>query len=394
MKKIIDLEKQFHMQTYNRWPVVFVKGNAQFLYDQKGQKYLDFICGLGVTNLGHSHKAVIEAAKKQLERLTHVSNLFYTEPQVELGKKLVSLSIKQGQVFFANSGAEANEAAVKLVRRWAKAQGKAKPEIITAYNSFHGRTLKMLAATGQPKKQKLFEPLPPGFKHVNFNDFAALKKAVNASTAAVMLEVIQGEGGVYCAQKKYLKQVADFCKQKNLLLILDEVQTGLCRTGKFFAYQHYGIKPDILTVAKALGNGLPIGAAIASKKVSSVFNKGDHGSTFGGGPVVCAVALAVLNKMEKEKLDRKAASLGKYLLMLIKEQLSQYLLEVRGCGLMIGLQLKKPLAHYVTENALEKGLIINNIGDCIIRLLPSLLITQKDCRQAVKIIKSAFEEFE
>lgn len=391
---IIKLEKQFHMQTYKRWPIVFVEGSGQYLYDQKGKKYLDFICGLGVTNLGHSHKAVIQAAKKQLDRLTHVSNLFYTEPQAELSKKLVSLSIKQGQVFFANSGAEANEAAVKLVRRWAKSQGKAKPEIITAYNSFHGRTLKMLAATGQPEKQKLFEPLPPGFKHVNFNEFAALRKVVNASTAAVMLEVVQGEGGVYCADKAYLKQVADFCKQKNLLLILDEVQTGLCRTGKFFAYQHYGIKPDILTVAKALGNGLPIGAAIANNKAASAFNKGDHGSTFGGGPVICAVALAVLNKMEKEKLDKRAANLGKYLDKLIKEELSQYLLEVRGCGLMIGLQLKNPLAYYVTEGALEKGLIINNIGDCIIRLLPPLLITEKDCWQAVKIMKKVFEEFE
>ena len=387
MSKTVELENKYHMQTYGRWPVVFVKGKGQYLYDQEGKKYLDFISGLGVINLGHCHPAVIKAANKQLGKLHHVSNLFYTAPQAELAKELVDLSLKRGRVFFANSGAEANEAAVKLVRRWAKIGGRAKPEIITAYNSFHGRTLKMLAATGQPEKQKPFEPLPPGFRHVKYNDFPGLKKALNKSTAAVMLEVIQGEGGVYLAQKDYLKKVAALCKEKSMLLVLDEVQTGLGRTGKMFAYQHYGIKPDILTVAKALGNGLPVGAAIAGNNVSSAFRKGDHGSTFGGGPVVCAAALAVLDVMKKKHLDKKAAETGKYLNGLIKKELSGYLSELRGLGLMIGFTLKKPVAKAVAEAALAKGLIVNNIGDSIIRFLPPLIITKKDCQQAVSVLK-------
>jgi len=386
MKKIIDLENKYHMQTYGRWPIVFTKGKAQYLYDQKGKKYLDFISGLGVINLGHCHPAVIKAANKQMEKLIHVSNLFYTSPQAQLARELVDLSLKKGRVFFANSGAEANEAAVKLVRRWAKIGGKATPEIITAYNSFHGRTLKMLAATGQPEKQKPFEPLPPGFKHVKYNDFSGLKKALNKSTAAVMLEVIQGEGGVYPADKDYLKKVASLCKEKKLLLVLDEVQTGLCRTGKMFAYQHYGIKPDILTLAKALGNGLPVGAAIAGNNISEAFQKGDHGSTFGGGPVVCAAALAVLDVMKKKHLAKKAAEMSKYLNGLIKKELSEYLAEIRGLGLMIGFTLKKPVAKKVAEAALTKGLIVNNIGDSIIRLLPPLIITKQDCQQAVRIL--------
>ncbi|TET52656.1 MAG: aspartate aminotransferase family protein [Actinobacteria bacterium] len=392
MNKIIELDKKYHMNTYARLPVVFVKGNGVYIYDDKGRKYLDFISGLGVVNLGHSPKAIIDVAKGQLDKLTHVSNLIYTKPQALLGEKLIGVSLKNGRVFFANSGAEANEAAVKLLRRWAKINGTAKPEIITAYNSFHGRTLKMVAASGQVEKQKPYEPLPPGFKHVKYNDIAALKKAVNKSTTGVMLEVIQGEGGVYCADKKYLKEVAELCRKKGMLLILDEVQTGLCRTGKFFAYQNYGIKPDILTVAKALGNGLPIGAAIASNKVASSFKKGDHGSTFGGGPVVSTVALKVLDIMKKKELHKKAAQMGKYLSELVQDELSGHITDIRGCGLMIGLQLKEEVAAKVVKKSLEKGLIINNIGESIIRFLPPLIISKKDCQNAVKTLKNVLEE--
>ncbi len=392
MNKIIELENKYHIQTYGRFPVVFVKGKKQYLFDHKGKKYLDFLSGLGVTSIGHSNQAVIKAVENQLEKLTHVSNLFYTEPQAMLAKKLVEISIKNGQVFFANSGAEANEAAVKLVRRWAKIGGRAKPEIITAYNSFHGRTLKMLAATGQPEKQKPFEPLPPGFKHVEFNDIKALKKAITSQTAAVMLEVIQGEGGVYPADKKYLKDVGALCKQKKMLLIFDEVQTGLARTGKLFAYENYEVKPDILTVAKALGNGFPIGACIASKKVTSVFKKGEHGSTFGGGPIPCSAALAVLNFMQKKKLSKKAADIGKYLKALINDELGDHIEEIRGLGLMIGIKTKKKIASKVTNKALEKGLIVNNIGEQTVRLLPPLIIGKKDCKKAVIILKKVFRE--
>lgn len=391
MSKTIELEQQFHMNTYNRLPVVFVEGKGAYLYDEKGREYLDFVSGLGVTSLGHSNPVVIKAAERQLNRLTHVSNLFYTKPQTELAQKLVEISLKKGKVFFANSGAEANEAAVKLTRRWAKAKGKLKPEIITAYNSFHGRTLKMLAATGQKDKQKPFEPLPPGFKHVKFNDFGELKKAVNSQTAAIMLEVIQGEGGVYCADKDYLKKVAQLCKEKHLLLILDEVQTGIGRTGKFFAYQHFGVEPDVLTVAKALGNGLPIGAAIANNKVAAAFQKGDHGSTFGGGPVVCSAAIAVLDAIQKRNLTKKATDLGEYICDLVQKQLADFVVETRGFGLMLGFKTKNPIAGQITKKALEKGLIINNIGENTIRLLPPLIISKKDCDKAVGILKECFE---
>lgn len=392
MSNVMELEKKYHMQTYGRYPILFVKGEKQFLYDNKGKKYLDFLSGLGVTSIGHSNPAVIKAVENQLTKLTHVSNLFFTEPQAKLAKKLVDISIKNGQVFFANSGAEANEAAVKLVRRWAKTGGRTKPEIITAYNSFHGRTLKMLAATGQPDKQKPFEPLPPGFKHVAFNDLKALKKAITPQTAAVMLEVIQGEGGVYCADKVYLKEVATLCKQKNMLLVFDEVQTGLSRTGKLFSYENFAVMPDIVTIAKALGNGFPIGACIAKKKIASIFKEGDHGSTFGGGPIPCTAALAVLDYMSKKKLADKAADIGKYLKKLIGEQLGDYIEEIRGLGLMLGLKTKEAYASQVTVKALENGLIVNNIGERTVRLLPPLIIGKSDCKKAVDILKKVFKE--
>ncbi len=385
--QIISLEEKYHMQIYSRLPVVMVKGNGQYLYDDKGQKYLDFLSGLGVTSLGHCHPTVVQAAQEQLGQLVHTSNLFYTQPLAKLAKKIVDLSVGEGQVFFANSGAEANEAAIKLVRRWAKSKGKVEPEIITAQNSFHGRTLKTLAATAQPEKQKPFEPLPPGFKHVAFNDFAALEKAIDNKTAAIMLEVIQGEGGVYHADKDYLQKVAKLCHEENILFILDEVQTGLCRTGKFFAYQHYGIEPDILTLAKALGNGLPIGACVAKAEIAAAFQKGDHGSTFGGGPVVCAAALAVLDVMEKEDLAKKADDTGRYLTSLIKEQLAEHITEIRGMGLMIGIELKKPIAKEVALGALGKRLIVNAIGDKTVRLLPPLIISKEDCNYAIGILK-------
>ncbi|RJQ32998.1 MAG: acetylornithine transaminase [Actinobacteria bacterium] len=383
MPNIIEQEKQFHIQTYGRWPVEFVRGRGKYLWDKEDKKYLDFVCGLGVTSIGHCHPKVVKAACEQLGELIHTSNLYYTKPQVDLAKKLVEISFGQGKCFFANSGAEANEGAVKLARKYAKQKlGITKPEIITAFNSFHGRTLKMLAATGQPEKQKAFEPLPPGFVHVPLNDIKALKQAINENTCAIMLEPIQGEGGVIPCDNDYLIAVYELCQDKGLLLILDEIQTGFGRTGKMFAYQHLLIEPDILTVAKALGNGLPIGAFIAKEEISAYLGYGDHGTTYGGGPVVCMSALATLEVMQEKELVEKAAVSGDYLFKRLVE-LEGYAVSIRGKGLMVGIELKKPIAKEIVKKMMDEGILVNNIGDNIIRMLPPLIIEQADIDKVV-----------
>jgi len=387
----IKKDSQYHIHTYGRLPVLFTKGKGCTLWDINGKRYLDFLSGIGVTSVGHCHPAVIDAVKSQAEQLIHVSNLFYVAPQIELAEKLVNLSFGD-KCFFANSGAEANEGAVKLVRKYSKTfLSGDKYEIITAYRSFHGRTMKMLAATGQPEKQKPFEPIPIGFKHIPLNDLNVLREAITERTCAVMLEPIQGEGGVYPCNFKYLQDVRRLCDEKGLLLILDEVQTGVGRTGKMFAYEHFDIEPDIISLAKGLGGGLPIGAFIAKDRIAKAFEPGDHGSTFGGGPVVCAAALAVIKTIEEEGLIENSAKMGS----LIEEKLnelsrnSSIIKEIRGKGLMIGIGLEREIAKEVVSKCLSEGLIINNIGKKIIRFLPPLCVAEDDIDKAMKIFKKA-----
>ena len=292
------LDQAFHMGVYARRPVMFVRGEGMRLIDDEGREYLDFVSGIGAVNLGHSHPAVVEAVREQVGRLTHVSNLFFVEHRDELASDLVGLFGGGAKVFFCNSGAEANEAAIKLARRWGhERRGAACHQIVTAERSFHGRTLATLAATGQPSKQEAFAPLPPGFSHVPLNDIAALEAAIGPQTCAVMLEPVQGEGGVYPCDQDYLKAVRSLCDERDVLLVLDEVQTGLYRCGEPFAWQVYGVRPDVVCLAKSLANGLPAGALVARDEVASAFKPGDNGSTFGGGPVIAAAATGLPPKV-------------------------------------------------------------------------------------------------
>ncbi|MCK4777791.1 MAG: aspartate aminotransferase family protein, partial [Actinomycetia bacterium] len=320
MKKYLEIDEKFHMPTYKRFPILVTRGRGMFLWDENGNKYLDFIAGLGVCNIGHCHPKLVKAVKKQLEKIIHTTNLFFTQPQIELIEKLSKISIK-GKCFIANSGAEANEGAVKLTRKYFKyiRKEEEKFEIITANRSFHGRTLKMLAATGQPDKKEPFEPLPPGFRHVNLNDMDEMNKSISNKTCAIMLEPVQGEGGVYPCEKSYLKAIRKLCDEKGLLLIFDEVQTGFGRTGKMFAYENYEVEPDIITLAKGLGGGLPIGAFVAKNEIADAFEPGDHGSTFGGNPLVCSAANAAIDIIQEEDLLKNSAEMGSYFEKLLFE---------------------------------------------------------------------------
>lgn len=381
-------EEEFHMKTYARLPVLFERGEGSYLFDDEGKCYIDFLSGLGVSSVGHSHPKVVSAIKTQAEKLIHTSNLFYTSPQIELAKKMVGLSFA-GKVFFANSGAEANEGAVKLARKYTKAKkSEGCYEIITALGSFHGRTMKMLAATGQPDKQRPFEPMPVGFKHVPLNEIETLRSMISEKTCAIMLEPIQGEGGVYPCDKDYLKAVRRLCDELGLILIFDEVQTGIGRMGEMFAYEFYGIEPDIMTLAKGLGGGLPIGALLAKDELSLAFGPGDHGSTFGGNPVVCAAALAVLEVIDKEDLLTNCKNMSvKIMKRLEAMPKSSGITEIRGTGLMIGIELSDPVAKAAVRSALSKGLVINAIGDRIIRFLPPLSIGEKEIDLAMDIFE-------
>lgn len=391
----IRKEAQYHMQTYKRLPIIFVQGFGSRLWDINDKEYLDFVSGLGVCSTGHCHPKVVDSVRKNVGLLMHVSNLFYTLPQIDLAERLAQISFG-GKVFFCNSGAEANEGAIKLARKYTRMNfGEDRYEVITAYRSFHGRTFKTLAATGQPDKQKPFEPLPPGFKHVHLNDIDALEDAISEKTGAILLEPIQGEGGVYECEYDYLRKVREICDKLQLLLILDEVQTGLGRTGKMFAYEHYDIEPDIITLAKGLAGGLPIGCFVAKEEIARDFEYGDHATTFGGGVVPCSAALAVLNVIEEEMLIENCTTVGSYL----KEQLSSlspqfHFKEIRGKGLMIGVELENPIAPLVVRRCLEQGIVLNNIGNNIIRFLPPLCITQEEVDEGLRIFKEVLEDIE
>jgi acetylornithine/N-succinyldiaminopimelate aminotransferase len=372
------------MPTYPPAPVTFVRGEGSWLYDDQGKRYLDFLSGLGVTSLGHAHPAVADALCKQAHTLLHTSNLFATIPQQQLADSLDRLiAAGEGQVFFCNSGAEANECAIKLARR---AGGRGSHVVISAYGSFHGRTLATLHATGQPAKHEAFQPLPEGFRHVAFDDADSMEKAFDPSVAAVLLEVVQGEGGVNPVSPGYLAEVRRMCDEHGALLIIDEVQTGLGRTGCWFAFQHHGIRPDIVTVAKALGNGVPIGACWARREVAQAFQPGDHASTFGGQPLAAAAALAVVEAMQAHDVPARARRAGQRLVGALRELKGAK--EVRGLGLLLAVELDEGrVAGDVAANALAEGLVVNAVTKSAIRLAPPLLVTDQEIDQGVEILR-------
>lgn len=390
--EIVAMGQQYVMNTYGRLPMALVKGEGPWVWDAEGRKYLDFVGGLAVNSLGHAHPKVAEAICRQAGTLLHCSNIYWIEPQVKLAKLLVENSCV-GKAFFCNSGAEANEGAIKLARKYAKKTlGPDKYEIITAANSFHGRTLATVTATGQTKYQKGFEPLPQGFRHVPFNDLAALEESIGPHTCGVLLEPVQGEGGVVPAHPEYLAGVAKLCKGKGLLLIFDEVQCGLGRTGKFLAYQHYGVEPDIITLAKALGGGFPIGAMLAKDEVAGAFQPGDHASTFGGNPLAAAAALAAMDVLLNDGVQENAASVGEYFKDQLKGLAEKYscVKEVRGMGLMLGMELSIEGKDIVAK-CLEQGLLINCTNGNVLRFLPPLIISEAEVDQALAILDKAMQ---
>jgi acetylornithine/N-succinyldiaminopimelate aminotransferase len=373
------LADKYIFQTYGRFPITLVRGEGSRVWDEAGKDYLDFVGGIAVCALGHSSPLVTKALEEQSKILVHVSNLYYTRPQAELAQLLVENSFAD-RVFFCNSGAEANEAAIKLARRYSNEKfGGNRNVIVAMEKSFHGRTMATMSATGQDKIKKGYAPLLEGFKFAPFDDLDSLKQVIDDSVCGVMLEPIQGEGGVVCPQPDYLRRVKEICEEKDLTLIFDEIQTGMGRTGKLFAHEYSGVTPHIMTLAKALGNGLPIGAMLSSEELSSAFGPGSHASTFGGTPLVTAVAKAVLNSILNDGLLENCREMGEYLqgkLRDLKEKF-RFIKEVRGQGLLIGLELEREGAPVVNA-CIERGFLINCIQDNVLRFIPPLNIEKKE----------------
>lgn len=383
-KEMIAQYERFVIKTYTRTPVVIVKGKGLKVWDLHNNEYLDFFPGWAVSGLGHCHPMVVNAIRNCVKKVLHVPNNYYNMLQGKLAQEIIEHSF-EGKAFFCNSGAEANEAAIKLVRAYGVPKGKY--EIITMKNSFHGRTLATITATGQPKYQKGFEPLPSGFKAVAFNDIKALEQAITDKTAAVMLELIQGEGGINVAQKDYVAAVRKICDEKDLILIFDEVQTGMGRTGRMFCFEHYGVLPDIMTLAKALGGGLPIGAMAASRKFQDVLKPGMHASTFGGSPVACSAALAVFEAIKKEGLLQNAQEMGAYIVKGLEglKTRKSVMKEIRGKGLMIGAELTIE-GKGIVEECFKRGLLINCAHGNVLRLMPGMIVTKKQIDKALDIL--------
>jgi acetylornithine/N-succinyldiaminopimelate aminotransferase len=385
-----ELEAKYLMRTFKRLPVVLTRGEGLYVWDDKGNKYLDMVGGWAVDSIGHCHPVMLKAINKQAAKLIQVSNQFYTIPQLELAKVLIDISCLD-RVFFCNSGAEANEGAIKLARRYGKLSLNGAFEIITTYGSFHGRTLAMVAATGQSKFQEPYVPLPNGFINVEYNDIQSIKKVTGINTCAVMIEPIQGEGGVNVPEKAYLKEIREWCDEHNILLILDEIQTGVGRLGKMFGYEIFGIEPDIMTLAKGLGGGVPIGAILAKEK-ASVFAPGEHGSTFGGNPLICATSLAVLNFIIDNNLCDKAEKIGEY----FKEQLNRlkneysFIKEIKGTGLLIGIVFNSDISEKLVLKCLENKLLVNSVKPNIMRFMPPLIIQKKHVDEAIGKLEEVF----
>ncbi len=387
--KIKDYEEQygaFVMPTYKRTPLVLVRGRGVRVWDIHQTEYLDFFPGWAVSGIGHCHPKVVSAVKEQVKKIIHVPNNYYNALQGRLAEKIIKASFP-GKAFFCNSGAEANEGAIKLARVYGKGE---RFEIICMENSFHGRTLAALTATGQQKYREAFGPLPVGFKYVPFNDIDAIKSAIGDKTVAVLMELIQGEGGINVANQEYIEELREITKKRDILLIFDEVQTGMGRTGKMFCFEHYGVQPDVMTLAKTLGGGIPIGAMVAASRVTDILKPGMHASTFGGSPVACAASLAVFKAIEKEGLLKNAQEMGKYLfskLNVLKEKHS-VIKEVRGKALMLGVELTKD-GKLVVEKCLEKKLLINCTHETVLRLMPPLTVTKRNIDTALSILEEA-----
>lgn len=392
-KQVIELTQKYVMDTYNRFPLALVRGKGSYVWDAEGRRYLDFFSGLAVNNLGHSHPAVVRAIKKQAERLLHVSNLFHIDHQAELARLLCQKTFAE-KVFFCNSGAEANEGAVKLARKYArKILKEERFEVITMHQSFHGRTLGMITATGQPRYQEGFGPLLPGFRYAEFGNLESVQDQLNEKTCAILVEPIQGEGGVRFASPEFFKGLRQLCDDTKVLLIFDEVQVGMGRTGKFLAHEHYGIVPDISTMAKALAGGLPIGALLATDAVAHAFSPGDHAATFGGNPFVTAVGCEVVRTCFREKLLQNAATSGRYFLkrLLSLQEKFDWIQEVRGLGLILAVELKRQARPLVVA-CLEAGLLVNVVKENTIRILPPLTVKRREIDEAMTILEKVLRQ--
>ncbi|WP_025684139.1 acetylornithine transaminase [Paenibacillus maysiensis] len=379
--------------TYARYPLTLVKGQGSWLWDDQGKRYLDFMSGIAVTNLGHAPQAVAERLKKQIDELWHVSNLFHI-PGQERAAALLTANSSADAVFFCNSGAEANEAAIKLARRYhQKVKQTGRYEIITFTQSFHGRTLATLTATGQDKVKEGFLPLPAGFKSVPLHDQAALEAAISENTAAIMLEMVQAEGGMYPVEPAFVDVITKLCDEHGLLLIIDEVQTGMGRTGKLFSFEHYGIEPDIFTLAKGLGSGFSVGAMLGKGYLREAFTAGSHGSTFGGTPLAMAAVQATIETIIDDKLPERAAELGEYLFQSLQKQLGEipFVKDIRGKGLMVGIECAEPVAKLVLAGQ-KKGILFITAGPNVIRLLPNLYVTKDEIDQAVALVTEVIQE--
>ena len=389
-QEIAELHKQYVMPTYAPG-LALVRGKGTRVWDAEGKEYLDFLGGIAVNVLGHAHPKLVKAIRQQVARLMHVSNLYFNENQPRLAQALSERSLG-GKCFFCNSGAEANEGMFKLARLWGHASGRY--EIIAMTNSFHGRTLATVAATGQTKYQKGFEPMPAGFVHAEYNNLEAVRAAVTDKTVAILVEAVQGEGGVVPAKTEFMAGLRALCDQRNLLLLCDEVQCGVGRTGTWFGFQAYGVQPDAFSVAKGLAGGFPIGALVAGPKLSDVFQPGNHASTFGGNPLACAAALSVIGTIEEEKLLENAAQMGELLMAQLRKiaKKFKFITEVRGLGLMLGMVLDRP-AKPLEVLLREKGLIAIATHDTVIRFLPPLNITAGQVRKAARIVKAACAEW-
>lgn len=389
-EKIFERDDKNYLPVFNRYKIVLERGDGAYLYDINGKRYIDFLAGIAVNVLGHNYPPLVKAISEQAAKVIHVSNLYYTQAQADAAAKLVKLS-GLDRAFFANSGAEANEGAIKIARKFAKKISPDKTQILTAWNSFHGRTLATLTATGQPHYHEGFEPLPQGFDYVHFNDADELAEKISDKTCAVMLETIQGEGGVYPPKDGYLQKVRELCDKHGALLILDEIQAGMGRSGKFFAYEKYGIKPDIVTLAKGLAGGVPIGAFICTEEVARAFKPGDHGTTFGGNPLACAAANVVLDTVPNEKFLAHVAEVGAYFkskLIALQKKYPEQISEIRGEGLILGAQLDKPKLKGVeiVNECMKRGAIINCTVGTVLRFIPPLIITPAQVDEVINIL--------
>lgn len=391
--ELVKTDARVGVQNYGRLPLTFARGKGARLWDGAGKEYLDFLGGIAVVTVGHAHAGVTEAISHQAATLLHTSNIYFIEPQVRLAERLHELSGGM-RAFFCNSGAEANEAALKMARKWAKDRGSDRYEVITTIDSFHGRTYGSLAATGQPKYHEGFEPMPAGFVYVPRNDIEALKAAVNERTAAIMLEPIQGESGIFAMTPEYMQAARELCDANGAALIFDEVQCGMGRTGTFFGFEASGVRPDIISMAKGLGNGVPIGCLLATDAAASAFVPGTHGCTFGGNFLSTAAALATLDALFSESLMENAAEVGAYFADALQAwgEESGATVEVRGRGLMVGVTLAKPLARDLMKASLENGLIFNAVGDTILRFLPPLCISKADVDEAMQKLRAAWTD--